>query len=448
MTPFLEHDINARAKIMAEFERSSLTALHLSAMLGKSRLIRDGKRKKRKTIMKKKIGAMLLLLYVSPPLWAGNDVVGVPSEALVQCLEVDEGVVGQSAKRLHTAQNNKAQLFRGGWLSPDRKKSILDTGKDYVLQPHNVSIGKYHSGYEDTVWDQSSRYLVCAQHSPKKSIFRVIDTGDPKGLWVKEILSAQTDKGYTQVIEMNAKSQEVLFQTVDWDNKNGVYSLFSIALKTLKKKLIYQSDHFIDFASFSPDAQSLVFGTSEGVILAQKRKALRKLFEMPGLNIVNLDWAPNSEHLLLRFRRGFKSKKYGLLKGVALVNFQEKKAKRFVECFAPKGRFHTLWFSKDGKRFGFAKEECLWLRHTDQIGVAPKELTPLKGNLAIKGFAFNSTGDKIAVTAGPELWIYDLRTGRGKVHRQFGKPLYSFLSQPYWEGKKIFVTHILDSNAR
>ena len=397
--------------------------------------------------MKKKIGAMLLLLYVSPPLWAGNDVVGVPSEALVQCLEVDEGVVGQSAKRLHKAQDKKAQVFRYGWLSPDRKKSILDTGKDYRLQPQGLSLAKYHTGYDEAIWDKSSRYLVCTHSSETKTRFSVLDTNDPKGVWAKEILIAPMKDGYTKALEINAKTKEVLFKVVDWKSKDGNYSLVSVAMRTLKKRVIYSSNDPIDFASYSPNGQQLLFGTTKGVFLAHKKRGLKKLFEMPGVNIVNLDWAPKSEHLLLHCRRGFKSKKYGLLKGVVLVNFQEKKSKRFLECFAPKGRFHTLWFSKDGKRFGFAKEECLWLRRTDQIGVAPKELTPLKGNLAIKGFAFNSTGDKIAVTAGPELWIYDLKTERGKIHRQFGKPMYSFLSQPYWEGKKIVVTHILDDSA-
>ncbi|MDF1667103.1 MAG: hypothetical protein P1V97_35495 [Planctomycetota bacterium] len=393
--------------------------------------------------MRTGIGAVLLLLIVSPPVWAGSDVVGMPSEVIIQSVEIDSKAKNV-ARRTHLAQSEKPALYKYDWISPDRKKSIIDTGNGYILHPHNISISKYHMGYDSYAWDKSSRYLICNKIEPDKITYTVLDTNDPKGVWAKDILVIKDIFGQYSFLDMNTRSKELLFKVQEKKNKVGPYALISVSMTSLKRRVLYRSENKIEFASTAPDGRTILFGTAKGIYLSRNGKALKKLFEFPGYCLTNLEWSPNGLQLLLSLRGTFQCEKYGKLEGIVLVNFNEKTPKRFLEKLAPRGRFHTLWFSRTGKRFGFAKQSGLWVRQSHQIGKAPQELIPIKPDLPIKGFTFNPRGTQVAVTAGPELWIYDLKKKRSKVHFQFGEPLRNFIARPHWIGDKITVSHIAD----
>lgn len=396
--------------------------------------------------MRTRIGAMLLLLIVSPPVWAGSDVVGIPSEAIIQSIEVDLKAGINVARQTHSAQARKPRPYNYHWISPNRKKSVLDNGHDYILKPHNLSISRYHMGYDSFCWDKSSRYLICnrIEEGTLKTSYSILDTNDPKGVWGKDIIVLKEIR-YSGFLVMNTVSEELLFKVYEKDHSAGQHALISVSMRTLKRRVLYRSDEKIQFASVAPDGKTIVFGTEKGVYLCQKSKPIKVFLPIPGFYLFNLEWSPNSTRLLLCLRGGFMSKKYGVLGSIVLFNLNEKKPTRFLEKLTGRGRYHSLWFSKDGKRFGFAKESGLWIRKSDQIGKAAKQLIPVTPTMPIKGFTFNPKGSKIAVTAGSELWIYDLKTNRSRIQFRLGNAMTNFLARPHWSGDKITVSHINDS---
>jgi hypothetical protein len=193
---------------------------------------------------------------------------------------------------------------------------------------------------------------------------------------------------------------------------------------------------------------SIVFGAPDGLFIVDRDgKKIERLTEVPAVGLNNLEWSPGAkEKMVLFFKRPEPNAKGEKLQGVYVVHVDRRgektDAKELFEQVHPNLDVHTLWFSPKGTYATWATNDAVYFRQPDATGAAvkiePKDERGLF--LEVKGCAWNHGEDKLAITAGNKLFIYDVAKKTLVAVSTFGKEGKSFAAEPVWRDDKVVLS--------
>ena len=252
-------------------------------------------------------------------------------------------------------------------------------------------------------------------------------------------------------------------------NRVSLHSIKRISINSNKIKTLVEGTDIIDFFmppvtwfQYGQGAQSrpysIVYGTRRGLFTVSSNGKQRKVItQAPAVGVTNLEWSLDGKKIIIYFNKSYKSMKYGLLKGVVLAHLTEKDPTKRLETLYDGKKIHTLWFSPKGKYVMWIKEEGCWYRDPNDLGkpgikIPNPVIEDEEGNKVvitdkpIKGAIWNDTEDRLAITAGNQIWIYSTITKKTELYHKFGKALSHFVGEPRWRGNKLIVTVFEDTS--
>lgn len=379
-------------------------------------------------------------------------------------------------------------------MSHDNRKfvSFGDSGLVYVRgkeKPKIIDVTLYQ--YE-LIWDPSSRYFAFMSPTNEGANLMVVDTASDEP--TLKTLYTLPRPGSLRGIEWSPKGGEIYWIEQQSVNKVTLHSLKRVNINSKQIKTLVQGTDVIDF--FMPPVTwfqygqgpqsreySIVYGTRRGLFtVSANGKERRYITEAPAVGVTNLEWSLDGKKIVIYFHKSYKSMKHGLLKGVVLAHLNKKdpnpvkkvedptpepadkkakkvkarKQKAYLETLYDGKKIHTLWFSPAGKWVMWIKEEGCWYRDPDDIGkpgikIPNPVIEDEEGNLveitdkSIKGAIWNKDENRLAITAGNQVWIYSTVTKKTELYYEFGGALSHFLGEPRWRGDKLLLTIFEDT---
>ncbi|MDF1666806.1 MAG: hypothetical protein P1V97_33960 [Planctomycetota bacterium] len=388
---------------------------------------------------------------------------------------------------------NGGSIHHNFKMSHDNKK-FISFGHDGLLlvkgreAPKTINVILYQ--YE-VIWDPTNRYVAFMSPTPEGENLMMIDTaGEEPSL---KTLYTLKRPGSLRGIEWSPKGGEIYWIEQQSVKRVIIHSLKRININSKNIKTLVEGTDIIDFFmppvtwfQYGQGAQSrpysIVYGTRRGLFTISADGSKRRyLTEAPAVGVTNLEWSLDGKKIIIYFHKSFKSMKHGLLKGVVLAHLDKKdpkagsqppaqlspkekkskvkisKAKAYLETLYDGKKIHTLWFSPAGKWVMWIKEEGCWYRDPNDIGKAGIKIpNPViedeDGNLveitdkSIKGAIWNNDENRLAITAGNQVWIYSTVTKKTELYYEFGGALSHFLGEPRWRGDKLILTIFEDTS--
>lgn len=418
----------------------------------------------------------------------------------MKTIEVDcnEDAEGRSDQKDELIENfvSGATVHHNFKMSHDNRKfvSFGDSGLAYVRgkeEPKIIDVTLYQ--YE-LVWDPSSRYFAFMSPTNEGENLMIVDTASDEPT-LKTIYTLPRP-GSLRGIEWSPKGNELYWIEQQSVNRVSLHSLKRININSKTVKTLVEGTDVIDFFmppvtwfQYGQGVQSrpyaIVYGTPRGLFtVSADGRERRYITEAPAVGVTNLEWSLDGKKIIIYFHKSYKSMKHGLLKGVVLAHLDKKdpnpkkaapeektpetggkkvkklkarKQKAYLETLYDGKKIHTLWFSPKGKWVMWIKEEGCWYRDPNAVGkpgikVPNPVIEDEDGNLveitdkSIKGAIWNKDENRLAITAGNQVWIYSTVTKKTELYYSFGGALSHFLGEPRWRGNKLILTIFEDTS--
>lgn len=393
---------------------------------------------------------------------------------------------------------NGGSIHHNFKMSHDNKKFVSFGHQGLLLvkgreAPKVIDVLLYQ--YE-LIWDPTNRYFAFMSPTNDGENIMIVDTSGDEPI-LKTIYTLPRP-GALIGIEWSPKGNEIYFIEQQRVKRVIIYSLKRININSKSTKTLVEGTDIIDFFmppvtwfQYGQGAQSrpysLVYGTRRGLFtISSDGKSRRYLTEAPAVGVTNLEWSLDGKKIIIYFHKNFRSIKHGMLKGVVLAHLDRKdpnagapkaeaqpapdskkpkskepkvkalKSKAYLETLYDGKKIHTLWFSPGGKWVMWIKEEGCWYRDPNQIGkpgikIPNPVIEDEDGNLveitdkSIKGAIWNKDENRLAITAGNQVWIYSTVTKKTELYHEFGGASSHFLGEPRWRGEKLILTIFEDT---
>jgi len=385
----------------------------------------------------------------------------------MKTVEVDvEGEAPKDPKKASAAQKLLTEAYTDTASLPHNYKMSHDNTKFATFTDDGVMLYKDGQKYPikatlytyELVWSPSNKYFAFVTVQEEGEAIIVVDTRADAPVAKEHYKLASP--GIIRGIEWSPRGNELYW--IEQTNVKAINNLKRMRIGQRVPKTLVETTNAIDF--FMPPVTwfehgqgptnkdySIVYGTYEGLFLVSRDgKTRRRLFEAPATGVNNLEWAPNGNMILMYFNKSFKTKSAGELRGVMLAHLDEKDPKKVMESLYDGKGVHTLWFSADGKYVTWAKESNVWYRRPGDVGKkgtkVPAPIIEVDGEKvavqgkAIKGCVWNESSTRLAITAGNQVWIFDVNKNETTIYHEFGTESAHFTADPRWKDNRLILT--------
>lgn len=409
-------------------------------------------------------GLSLLMASLGQSLWADSNIVGVPSNCRMKTIKLDLGKDSKGqVEVLIAGQPTRDQKADRHLISPDKSRAlvVLETGFEIRYfspsqrKPLKVVAQSFNAF--DLGWDSSSQYLGFIDQLKSGDELRLVDS-DAKAKAVRTFSKAKPDVRCHQVFFLPTVAGQA--PSLVWleSSKAGNTRMLRKAVDKAEgdaASVILTHKERLDFMYVRPSLKepmliyALSGAASKGVYLYSfKSQKTRRLTDCKGQAITNLAWSPDGQHLALYIRRAQKTSKQGQLKGLVLFDLTEADEAKNFEGLSQERRLHSMMFSASGRYLTWAKESGCWYRRVKARG-QPVTKVALAGKPGpIKGFAWDGQEQHLALTVGPEVWIYTSKTKASRKVYKAGPPTSHFLANPHWRDSQLIVTVYEDESMK
>jgi WD40 repeat protein len=317
-------------------------------------------------------------------------------------------------------------VYKQVWWSPDNKRILFWVPEGVALADLD-SLGKPGGPltYKVVYKKKPDRKPFGAQWSPTGNSFYIAEH------YQEAVKNVMVQGGAVQVVSLDGAAREILHDP----------KLVTFLLSTAR---------FENGSGASQDPFKLVLLETDGLAVSgADGQAPEKLNDFTAEGLQDLIVSPDSKKFLVRLAKDqVSSDKKTLYRGVYLGHIDRfAKGKPFeMEALYAKNTAHTIWFSPTGKYATWASADAVAFRAVD--GKAGSEVNiPFtdRGELPIKGVAWDKGETRLAIACGNRIYLYDVDKKATTLLAKVGDDPKMFVADPVWRGEEILFTQFTDT---